>query len=99
MNDLQIKTDGDAMQSGDPEMSLIDAIYQRRSVRGYLDKEVPQASLNRIFEIANQSPSNCNVQPWKAYVASGKLKDRLKAEMVERTSTGGRAESRLSLPW
>jgi hypothetical protein len=37
MNDLQIKTDGDAMQSGDPEMGLIDAIYQRRSVRGYLD--------------------------------------------------------------
>lgn len=76
------------MQSGDPEMGLIDAIYQRRSVRGYLDKEVPQATLNRIFEIANQSPSNCNVQPWKAYVASGKLKDRLKVEMVERTSAG-----------
>jgi nitroreductase len=53
-----------------------------------LDKEVPQATLNRIFEIANQSPSNCNVQPWKAYVASGKLKDRLKVEMVERTSAG-----------
>ncbi len=88
MNDLQIKTDVDAMQSGDPKMSLIDAIYQRHSVRGYLDKEVPQATLNRIFDIANQSPSNCNVQPWKAYVASGKLKDRLKAEMVERTSAG-----------
>ena len=88
MNDLQIKTDGDAMQSADPEMGLIDAIYQRHSVRGYLDKEVPQDTLNRIFEIANQSPSNCNVQPWKAYVASGKLKDRLRAEMVERTVAG-----------
>ena len=55
----------------DPEVSLIDTVYARRSVRGYLDKEVPQDVLNRIFEIAQQSPSNCNVQPWKVYVASG----------------------------
>lgn len=72
----------------DPDLSLIDAIYQRRSVRGYLDKEVPQETLNRIFEIANQSPSNCNVQPWKVYVASGELKDRLKKQMVEMTANG-----------
>jgi len=72
----------------DPATPLIDAIYARRSVRGYLDKEVPQATLDRIFEIAQQAPSNCNVQPWKVYVASGALKDRLKAEMVERTKNG-----------
>ncbi len=74
--------------SGDPEMNLIDAIYTRRSVRGYLDKEVPQEILNRIFEIAQQAPSNCNVQPWKVYVASGELKDRLRSEMVEKTAGG-----------
>ena len=33
----------------DPSMSVIDAIYSRRSVRGYLDKEVPADVLNRIF--------------------------------------------------
>lgn len=80
----------DAVESivADPDMSLIDSIYARRSVRGYLDKEVPQDVLNRIFEIAQQSPSNCNVQPWKAYVASGELKDRLKKQMVENTAGG-----------
>ena len=72
----------------DPEMSLVDAIYARRSVRGYLDKEVPQDVLNRIFEIAQQTPSNCNVQPWKAYVASGDLKDRLRKQMAENTASG-----------
>lgn len=75
-------------QAQDPTTSLIDTIYTRRSVRGYLNKEVPQEVLNRIFEIAQQAPSNCNVQPWKVYVASGALKDRLKQEMVERMSTG-----------
>jgi nitroreductase len=72
----------------DPEMGLIDAIYGRRSVRGYLDKEVPRDVLDRIFEIAQQAPSNCNVQPWKVYVASGALKDRLSAEMVRLTAEG-----------
>lgn len=71
-----------------PDMNLVDAIYQRRSVRGYLDKELPQETLNRIFEIAQQAPSNCNVQPWKVYVASGELKDRLCKQMVENTAGG-----------
>ena len=44
--------------------------------------------MNRIFEIAQQSPSNCNVQPWKVYVASGELKDRLRKQMVEATAGG-----------
>ena len=44
--------------------------------------------LNRIFEIAQQAPSNCNVQPWKAYIASGELKERLKKQMLENTTTG-----------
>ncbi|MDA1369983.1 MAG: nitroreductase [Proteobacteria bacterium] len=72
----------------DPDMSLIDAVQARRSVRGFLDKEVPQEVLNRIFEIAQQAPSNCNVQPWKVYVASGELKERLKKQMSENTASG-----------
>lgn len=69
----------------DPELNLIDAVYARRSVRGYLDREVPRKVLDRIFEIAQQSPSNCNVQPWKVYVATGALKDRLRDQMVANT--------------
>ena len=72
----------------DPELNLIDAIYARRSVRGYLDREVPREVLDRIFEIAQQSPSNCNVQPWKVYVATGALKDRLRDQMVANTASG-----------
>lgn len=71
-----------------PAMPLIDAIYARRSVRGYLDKEVSPALLQRIFAIAQQAPSNCNVQPWKAYVASGDLKQRLSVQMVENINSG-----------
>ncbi len=84
-----MKTDKEAAaNTADPDMGLIDSIYARHSVRGYLDKEVPQEVLDRIFEIAQQSPSNCNVQPWKVYVASGALKDRLSEKMVENTAAG-----------
>jgi len=72
----------------DPDMGLIDAVYARHSVRGFLDKEVPEDVLNRLFEIAQQAPSNCNVQPWKEYIASGELKERLKKQMVENVNTG-----------
>lgn len=71
------------IDAADPEMGLVEAIYARRSVRGYLDKAVPAETLQRIFEIAQQAPSNCNVQPWKVYVASGALKDSLRQQMVE----------------
>ena len=81
----------------DPSMSVIEAIYSRRSVRGYLDKQVPAEVLNRIFEVAQMAPSNCNVQPWKVYVASGALKDRLKQQMVE--NTVGRVEPNPDYPY
>ncbi len=72
----------------DPSMELLDAIAARRSVRGFLDREVPAEVMQRIFAIAQQAPSNCNVQPWKVYVASGALKDRLRCQMVDNTVNG-----------
>ena len=75
---MRVEEVKDEVQVTDPGMGLVDAIYERRSVRGFLNKEVPQEVLNRIFEIAQKAPSNCNVQPWKVYVASGELKDKLK---------------------
>jgi nitroreductase len=69
-------------------MTLADAIRQRHSVRGYLDKQIPDPVLQQVFELAQWAPSNCNVQPWKVYVASGKLRDRLSAEMQRRVLAG-----------
>lgn len=76
------------LQPGDPDMPLIDAIYQRRSVRGFLDKKIPEETLNRIFEIAQQAPSNCNVQPWQVYLATGDLRDKISQQMVDMVKDG-----------
>jgi len=57
-------------------------------VRGYLNKEVPREILEQIFSLAQYAPSNCNIQPWKVYVASGALKNKLRDQMVERVQKG-----------
>lgn len=88
MSEVILDSSVEGVQASDPDMKLVDAIYARHSVRGFLDKEVPLETLNRIFEIARMAPSNCNVQPWKVYVASGELKDKLKQQMVENTAGG-----------
>ncbi len=58
------------------------AILTRRSVRAFSPEPVPQPVLDRIFEVAQSAPSNCNVQPWRIYVASGAARDRLKTALV-----------------
>jgi len=65
-----------------PPMSLDEAIRTRRSVRGFLPREVPEATLQEVFELAQWAPSNCNVQPWVPHVVSGPALQRLRAELV-----------------
>lgn len=69
-------------------ISLADAVRWRRSVRGYLDKEVPQDILESIFSLAQRAPSNCNIQPWKVFVASGQLKNTIRDKLVENVIRG-----------
>ena len=69
-------------------MSLEDAILQRRSVRGFKPDLIPKETLEQIFQLAQQSPSNCNVQPWQVMLASGDECDRLREKMQHAFSTG-----------
>lgn len=76
-------------QQEQPEApATIDALERvirtRRSVRGFRPDPVPQATLREIFELAQRTPSNCNVQPWRSYVASGASCQRVRAKLLER---------------
>lgn len=70
------------------EMSLAQALRSRRSVRGYRPDRVPQQVMDDIFSLAQLAPSNCNIQPWKVYVASGATRDELRQRMVDKVSQG-----------
>lgn len=69
-------------------MSLAEALRERRSVRGYRPEPVPQAVLDEVFGLAQLAPSNCNIQPWKVFVASGAMRDELRHRMVEHVTKG-----------
>lgn len=63
-------------------MNVDEAIRLRRSVRGFLPREVPEATLHEVFALAQHAPSNCNVQPWTPHVVSGEKLKRLREALV-----------------
>lgn len=64
-------------------MTVDEAIRRRRSVRGYLPDEVPEAILKEVFELAQLAPSNCNVQPWVPHIVSGEALRKLRDALVD----------------
>lgn len=67
---------------------LDQTIRERRSVRGFLPKPVPREILEEVLGLAQQAPSNCNVQPWRVYIASGDLLETLRRALVEAMTSG-----------
>ena len=64
-------------------MNFQQVVESRRSVRGFLPKTIPQDTLTRVLKLANLAPSNCNIQPWHVFVASGESLATLKAAYIE----------------
>lgn len=63
--------------------SIWDVIKGRRSIRRYLPKAVPEATLLRIIEAARWAPSAHNSQPWRFIIITDpKIKRRLAEEMA-----------------
>ena len=63
-------------------------VKTRRSVRGFLDERVPDETIRKIFDLARWSPSGTNQQPWHICVASGEVRDQMRAEMMRRIADG-----------
>jgi nitroreductase len=67
---------------------LDQTIRERRSVRGFLPKPVPREILEEVLGLAQQAPSNCNVQPWRVYIACGDSLKKLRTALLEAATTG-----------
>jgi len=71
-------------------MSVNEVVQSRVSCRGFKSDPVDESVLRDIFTTAQQSPSNCNVQPWQVLVVSGKKKDELKNKLIQNVMTQGK---------
>jgi len=67
-------------------------VFERRSIRGYKPERVPKELLDEIIEVAAQSPSSMNTQPWHVHVVTGDVLDRIRAGNTERMITTGKAD-------
>jgi nitroreductase len=72
------------------QSAIVDeAIESRRSVRAFLPDPVDESTIRTILEVASRAPSGTNMQPWRVYVTSGALKQRLTDAIL---NSGIRAE-------
>jgi len=69
-------------------MQVNEAIRKRRSVRAYKDQTVEQELIEKIFTEAQQSPSNCNTQPWHVVVVSGDARNAIEKAMMSEIISG-----------
>jgi nitroreductase len=58
-------------------MDLIEGIETRCSTRAFKDTQIPEETLNKIIEVAANSPSYTNTQPWEVGVVCGQKRDDL----------------------
>jgi len=61
-------------------METLECIKTRRSKRKFLNKEVPQETIEKIIDAGKCAPSSHDGQPWKFYIIKKKqLKEKLAA--------------------
>jgi nitroreductase len=70
-------------------MQVMDAIFQRRSVRSYKDTPVGENVVKKLLTVAVQAPSGMNQQPWAFVVIQDRnalkdYSDRAKAFLLKR---------------
>ena len=63
-------------------MNLSEIIKERRSIRKYLDKDIPQEVLQELLETALWAPSGTNRQNWDIYVVKGDQREKLLECMI-----------------
>ncbi|MDY7018444.1 MAG: nitroreductase [Nitrospirota bacterium] len=69
-------------------MDVVQAMHQRKSIRGFLPTPVPKEVIVEVLEAAVRAPSSENIQPWKFYVLGGKVLETLKDKVMEQIESG-----------
>jgi nitroreductase len=72
-------------------MKIFEAIRKRRSVRGYLDKPIPEEALVRILEAGRLAPSAKNRQEWRFIIVKDSKVRKMLAKAANDQSFVGQA--------
>lgn len=64
-------------------MDTRQTLLARKSVRAFLQKDVPRKEIEAILNAARHAPSGTNAQPWKVAVVSGETRKRLTSALID----------------
>ena len=79
-------------------MNIEDAVKNRRSIRSFLPKAVPEETLQKLMSSAIWAPSWGNTQPWEFIVATGDALERFKKENREALLSGKESTPDVAMP-
>ena len=66
------------------EQKIVDqAITSRHSMRAFLPTPISREDIEQMLEVAARAPSGSNTQPWKVYVLTGEIKQRVSDEILK----------------
>ncbi|GAA1723680.1 nitroreductase [Aeromicrobium alkaliterrae] len=72
-------TETESSMPRDPSaVTVVQALAERWSCRGFLPEPVPRATIESVVESAQRTPSWCNTQPWQLAIFSGDAIDDLR---------------------
>ena len=57
-------------------------LERRYSCRGFLSRPLERATIERILEVAQRTPSWCNAQPWQVHITAGAATERFRAMLL-----------------
>jgi nitroreductase len=67
---------------------LDQALEERRSVRGFRPEPLAESEITRLFAMAQNAPSWCNIQPWRVWVSAPPVTGELAAALGEAARSG-----------
>ncbi len=79
-------------------MEFEQVVRERYSCRRYSAEPVPKQTIQRILDVAQQTPSWCNCQPWHVLVVSGEAIERFRAKLHAHAAQGSAARSDFAFP-
>jgi len=82
-------------------MDILQAILNRRSIRGFTNDPVSPQVVRDILEAALRAPSAMNCQPWELTVLTGEPLEAIKSAFQEKVRAGeeGRPDRSLEAYW
>ncbi len=73
-------------------MDVVEAMKNRKSIRGFKPEPVSKEVLQEVLEAAGRAPSALNLQPWEFFVLAGEPLKQVGRENVEGLKTGATLE-------